>query len=236
MRRLVLMLVACAASTIGAAVLAGLLTVWVYWGYWIAPPPADPTAAAFDSLDRYSEYAWDGSIQAGPVPLTDSARWANDGLGESPWGRLPAALVRRGLRPTTADPVTPETFDAVKDLIATEGYAVGKARAHMAEGRGADGEPIVVAAVFGPELSNDHYPYYEVTAAVEPDGRLRTVRFVHYRFDVAGLEGSAPYLVAVPTAALVVCIWGCAFVANMVRVGARSRDFNDSLAADRVRD
>ena len=215
MRRLFAMLIACVATTFGAAVLAGLLTVWAYWGYWIEPPAADRTAAAVVSVDRYSDYSWDGTAESGPAALGESARWEDNGLGESPWGRLPAALRRRGLQPAAADPVPPATLDAVKYLLDREGHPVGQVRAHVAEGRGADGQPVVLAAVFGPELSNDHYPYYEVAAAVEPDGRLRPVRVVHYYFDVAGLEGSAPFLTAVPTAGLMVCLWGVLFLAHL---------------------
>ena len=228
MRRLVAMLVACVVTTFGAAVLAGLMTVWSYWGYWIEPPSADRTAAALASVDRYSNYTWDGTATGGRDAMAEAARWEDNGLGESPWSRLPAALGRRGLQPAAADPVPPAVLDAVKVLLAAEGHPVDEVRAHVVVGRGADGQPVVLAAVFGPELSNDHYPYYEVTAAVEPDGRLRPVRVVHYRFDVAGLEGSAPYFVAIPTAAVVACLWGCLFLGHLAWSGTRPRGVPES--------
>lgn len=225
MRRLIVMLAACVASTALAAALTAWLTTQAYWGHGLASPSADETAALVVAVDRYSDYAWDGTATSGAPALAEAAGWENGDLGESPWGRLPAALQRRGLRPAKDDPIPPATLDAIRELLAAEGYSVRKVRAHLVEGKGADGQPMVLAAVFGPELSNDHYPYYEVAAAVEPDGRPRALRVTHYRFDVAGLEGSAPFLAAVPVAAMFLFGWGCAFLGQLA--GAFNRRPHD---------
>jgi hypothetical protein len=215
MRRLLLMVVACVGSTVAATVLTALLTVRAYWGHWFGPPRADRTAAEAVSVDRYSAFRWDGTATSGPAALAEQARWKNDGLGESPTGRLPAALLRRGLSPARDDPVPSGTLDAVRDLLTAEGYPVTNVRAEVAEGWGTDGTRVVLAAVFGPEPSNDHRPYYEVAAAVETDGRLRPLRVTHYRYDVAGLEGLAHLLAAIPVAALCTLAWGCLFLGHL---------------------
>ncbi len=215
MRLMIVLLIACVATTSAATFLTALLTVRVYWGYWFEAPAADRTAAAVVSVDRFSSFAWDNAATSGPAALTEEAKWENDGLGESPTGRLAAALVRRGLSPTTCDAVRPETLNAVRELLTAEGWILGKTRADVAEGRGADGRPVVLAAVFGPELSNDHRPYYEVAAAIGDEGRLRPLRVAHYRYDVAGLEGLAHLLVAVPVAAVCMLGWGCVFLVHL---------------------
>src|SRR3954466_6431568 len=113
MRRLCLGIFACVVSTAAVAGLAALLTVRVYWGHWFGPPRADRTAATIVSVDRYSAFAWDGSATSGSADMTDQARWENDDVGESPIGRLPAALLRRGLSPDSDEVVPSARLKAV---------------------------------------------------------------------------------------------------------------------------
>jgi hypothetical protein len=212
MRRLLLMIAACILSTVAVGFVVAIVTVRLYWGHWFAPPDADRTAATAVSIERFSSFAWDGTATSGRDALADAARWENNGLGESPTGRLPAALLRGGLRPAADDAVPPETLTAIRDLLIAEGHSVEEMRADVAEGKGTDGRLVVLAAVFGPEVSNDHRPYYEVAAVVGDDGRLQPIRVIHYQYDVAGLEGSAHLMTAIPAAIVCLFVWGAIFL------------------------
>jgi hypothetical protein len=55
---------------------------------------------------------------------------------------------------------------------------------------------MVVAALWGGEVSNDHHPYYEVAFTSLPTGALHLLGMRQYWFDVAGLEGIAHWLAA----------------------------------------
>lgn len=95
----------------------------MYWGHWFAPPALDDTVAALTSIQRFSEFSASEPIlgESGPTALMSEVTNANDGLGESPAGRLPAALVRRNLIPTSSEPVDPWLRHTVIRTLATGG-------------------------------------------------------------------------------------------------------------------
>lgn len=60
---------------------------------------------------------------------------------------------------------------------------------HVVAGHDAQGNQILVAALWGGEVSNDHRPYYEAAFTQSLTGELHLVRVRHYWWDFAGLEG-----------------------------------------------
>lgn len=57
-------------------------------------------------------------------------------------------------------------------------------------GRSRSGKPLVLAAVYGGEVSNDHHAYYEAIFERRASGELSLVRHQLYFFDIAGIEGA----------------------------------------------
>jgi hypothetical protein len=136
--------------------------------------------------------------------------------GESPHGRLPAALVARALLPTSESPVD---ASVLKSLIAAlsegdllrrgdpgYGYATDL-HGHIAIGKDRGGRTLCVAALSGGEVSNDHYPYYELVGAPEAGGRVALNRVRFYWYDVAGMEGIAHWFAGVVVAGIATATW-----------------------------
>jgi hypothetical protein len=179
------------------ALLAAALTGRAYWGHWFSPPSSDSTVRVLSQLDTFSS-VWSASSASGPEALLAAGRDANHTAGESPYARLPAALIAAGLRPTSSAPVPahllPGVIAALREAGELREGAAGYPNAadlhgHLAVGRSPGGEAVVVAALGGREASKDHYPYYEAVLSEGPNGSLAPRHLRFYWYDVAGLEG-----------------------------------------------
>jgi hypothetical protein len=185
----------------GAA--GGMITSRLYWGYWLTPPDSGRTISELTSVERFSAFVWDGSDTSGKDVLLDAAKAENWISGETPMGRVAAALVRRDLVPVTSEPVPPNLLAAVRRDVEERGWFpdahppyiyARQTVGYLAMGRDASGQPMLIAALHGGQASNDHYPYYEMSYAVLPNGELQRRTGRMYWNDYAGLEGIAHWL------------------------------------------
>ena len=192
-----------AAIIVGCASAAALITSRLYWGYWIAPPSAN-VVASLASIERFTTF-WcctPNDSRSGHQALHNAAQTAFHGAGDWPIANLPAALVRRDLEPDHEEAVPPAMMTTIREALDSRGVLLaGQAGythakelwGHVAIGRNADGGQMVVAALWGGEVSNDHHPYYEVAFASLPTGALQPLGMRQYWFDFAGLEGIAQW-------------------------------------------
>jgi hypothetical protein len=181
----------CAVSLIGAQV-----TSRVYWGHLGNPPSSEATVAPLASADRY-EFTWSPAGSRDAVNLFNMAAQENWTPGDTPIGRLPAAVLRHGLRPE-AGRLEGEPLSAAIAVLeslgllraGTAGYGHAKdLRGLLVSGTSRSGERLLAVGLTGGELSNDHYPYYEALFRVGAEGSLRPISWMHYRYDAAGVEG-----------------------------------------------
>jgi hypothetical protein len=181
--------------------IAALLTSRLYWGYWLRLPPADWEVASLASVERFSNFSYDGR-DSGRDALMVAARTPWRGSGNPPVHNLPAALLARGLSPSSGDPVPPDLLLEAGEALDRAGVLAAGAPAYrhakllngmIATGRDRAGASLVIAALFSGEVSNDHYAYYE--AVFSPGSRrLELLGVRRYWYDVAGLEGGANLL------------------------------------------
>jgi hypothetical protein len=191
---------------VGCAGAPALITSKLYWGYWIAPPSAN-VVASLASLERFTTFhcCTPNDSRSGHRALHDSAQTEFHGAGDWPVANLPATLVQRNLEPDSEDAVPAAMMTRIRETLESRGmlragqpgYTHAKELwGHIAIGRDARGAQIVVAALWGGEVSNDHHPYYEVAFRSAPTGALQLFEHHQYWFDVAGLEGIAQWLAA----------------------------------------
>ena len=132
--------------------------------------------------------------------------------------RLLFDLEKRGLlpsHPSTDLSGLPDIFSLVRDtgILATpsEGYNDSDIlRGIVIDAMGKSGQRLVFLGLTGMQLSNDHYPYYELvfsgTAGSETLSYIHGQRFF---YDVAGIEGAEWYVIW-PVLALIGIIGGFA--------------------------
>jgi hypothetical protein len=189
----------------GVFLLSTCLTSRLYWGYWFTPPSSNGTVRHLAELTSFTSF-WQHTSQSGRSALSSGASEVNHASGDAPGGRLPAALIARGLLPSSERPVDASILRAITTALAERkllrhgdpGYPdAAKLLGQVAVGKDRNGNELYVAALIGGEASNDHHPYYELVA--EPargDGlKIRQLRF--YWWDLAGLEGMAHWIAGI---------------------------------------
>jgi hypothetical protein len=198
-------------TMIGNAFLASIVISKAYWGYWFKPPAflsevneiSKVQAIVFLKTERGTEKPVIVNDDQHPlsIHLAGAKQFSEDALS----GRVLLELDRRNLIP----PDHPSTLAGLPELYATiqrsgmlerssDGYdssaqlsgtvldAIGKA----------PGERLVFLCVQGGQLSNDHYPYYELLFRGKPDSaQLTLVRGQRYYYDAAGMEGFEWYVI-----------------------------------------
>jgi len=191
--------IAYTASWIVVPLLAGALGSRLYWGHWGRPPQPDRTLESVSAVQRLS-LVWDDQSRSVASTLEEIAHGVNWTPGEFPLERVPAELVRRGLRPASDEAASAALLGEVRTAFAARGlleagdpgYArATRLRGYVAEAVGAQGQGLLVVALVGGEASNDHYPYYEARLRRTPEG-LVIESFRRYWYDVAGIEGASP--------------------------------------------
>ena len=185
---------------------ACLLVPKAYRGYWFKLPSADWSLSSIDSVERFTTFNAD-SVQSGQLALKHSVNAKNDfhRNDDRPIHNLPVAIVERGLTPTSSEPVLATTLEAIhknlelQDVLVEgeSGYPNAKIlQGHVVTGQGEQGDSVIVAALWGDQASNDHYPYYEALFETLPNGELQLLDARQYWFDIAGLEDGAVYILA----------------------------------------
>src|SRR6478609_1795817 len=92
------------AAALGVFLLSTCITSRIYWGYWFTPPASDTTAGYLSEVTSFTSF-WRSAPLSGRPALSLAASQVTYVSGDSPGGRLPAALVKRGLFPASAQPV-----------------------------------------------------------------------------------------------------------------------------------
>jgi hypothetical protein len=195
--------------------LSTCMTSRLYWGYWVTAPASERTASHLSELTSFTSF-WYSGPESGRAALARSASRANYISGEAPDGRLPVALIERGLLPTSEQAVDASVLRAFKTALAERGLlrqgnpGYGQAtdlQGHIAAGKDHNGRDIYVAALVGGEVSNDHLPYYEMVAAPVGSDRVTITRFRFYWWDRAGLEGFAHWFGGIAGVTVVIVVW-----------------------------
>jgi hypothetical protein len=194
----------------------GVAVSRLYWGYWLLPPSSHEIIEDVATVDRFSKVSWDGVYASGRLVLLEAAATANTISGEEPFGRLPRALAQRSLFPITEEPVDPSLLPAVVSALAASGNLVPaspeypnttRLSGNLAVAFTRAGNPCVLAALSGGEVSNDHRPFYEAAFALDATNRLIPQRLHFYYYDVAGLEGIAHWLAGGFTILVALVLW-----------------------------
>jgi hypothetical protein len=177
----------------------------LYWGYWFGLPSASWMLSSIASVERFTTFdCCDAGVgSSGRQAVRMGAELELYGSGHWPRHNLPAALVKQRLQPTTANEVPAPVLASVRRSLESNGalieggpgYPFAKTLwGHVAVGQRTHGGSVVIAALWGGEVSNDHRPYYEALLATLPTGELQLLEVRQYWFDVAGLEGLAHVL------------------------------------------
>ena len=189
------------------AVIAGTGFSRYYWGYWLSPPAVGPTVRDLASLNGFAsldpersapDLGWKISMLS-LADIRQGAEWYRESPIDAFWFRLHAAVDDEDLQ-VTSPLVTPELLLAriEKEVGASTllldgepGYPFAKRlNGFAAFGPSRSGETLVVLALKGSEVSNDHYPVFDfVYACGVTEERCRLVRQNLYFEDVAGIEG-----------------------------------------------
>lgn len=195
------------ATAFGVFLLSTCITSRLYWGYWLTPPASDATARHLSEVTSFTSF-WQSGILSGRPALSRAASQVNYVSGEAPGGRLPAALVKRGLLPASERPVDASVLRSFTAALAEAGLLrhgdpgyehAAELQGHVAVGKGQDGRVLYVAALVGGEVSNDHRPYYEVVAEPTGTDRVTIRRYSFYWWDLAGAEGLAHWFGGIAT-------------------------------------
>lgn len=196
----------CIDTLLGTVGLTGLIAVGFsksYWGYWFQRPDVLSETYSLESVEQVipieksdttstqfrvdTHYSKDAAYAATDYSFLDERHWVT--------------LVDAG--------VLPETFAFDQDLglfeefhqqLSATGLLVSPEPGYetLAEemqgvitvGTTDEGKQLALVSLRGGQLSNDHYPYYEMVFNLEPrTGELTFVRGQRFFFDIAGIEG-----------------------------------------------
>lgn len=198
--RPVFVLVSVIAATLPLAAVAAAVLSFHYWGYAFARPEPDGVRE-FAAVTGLSGVTCD--LEPRPrctLSAAEPVREIVSSCQEDPYyclrDRFVFALTRSGLPPDDNYPAPAgitapiERFLAVADLLAEHepGYDDRTLAGLVVTGQSVSGQPLVALALSGRQVSNDHYPYYEVLLRLEKDG-YRPLSQRRFFYDVAGMEG-----------------------------------------------
>ena len=182
-----------------------------YWGYWMGRPPIlgeiHDVASVTAVLPVRTETSEDGGRRIVPDPgyrMAERLAFARRDPYYLLEERVLQALEEKKLLPA-ASGTDLRNLPSLFPLIRKSGLMVepeqGYTRSDLLNGVVVDavgraGERLVFVAVTGRELSNDHYPYYEMLFRGRQDSTdLSYVRGQRFLYDVAGQEGVEWYAV-----------------------------------------
>ena len=194
-------------SILGTTSLMALVAAGVsksYWGYWFRRPNVLPEAKSLVSVDQVvavttgepasTKFQIDDSYAKDDAYLPDDYYF----LDERHW----VTLVENGVLPAdfSFEQELGLLTNFYQQLSATELLATPtpgyEDNAQYLEGvvtigTTANGEQLALASLKGGQMSNDHYPYYEMVFHIDPATQALTfVRGQRFFYDLAGLEGA----------------------------------------------
>ena len=216
-----------------------------YWGYFLFRPSL---LAEFSNIAQVSALvpvetpdattAAPTLVYCGDSTLAQDLAYAEDSPYDYPAGRLLLALRKRHLLPTgfsaslsNLPPLLPLAQASGIMTPSESGYESEKSlRGIAVDAVDSAGARLVFLGFHGGQVSNDHYPYYEMLFTAPPGSfDLKFVRGQRFFFDIAGIEGSEWYvmglgfsLMALPLA-LVVLVSAMAVGRSLVRFRQRKR-------------
>jgi len=183
----------------------------VYWGYFFARPPLLPAAREIVQVKsvvqfrtKIDESGNRGFVAAVDPSLSDCLTAGRKYGDESLEERILLDLERRSLLPPAFSP----TLDGLPDLSAlieasgklaksSKGYDSSAQLWGIAvDATDMAGQRLLLLGLRGGQLSNDHYPYYEMMFR-EPKGaaQMSLVRGQRFFYDAAGMEGFEWYVI-----------------------------------------
>lgn len=194
---------ACVAVFVAVSVLAGTGLSKYVWGYWFSPPEVAPELGELEQLGFFvqlqprnsaPELRWgtsalaarelaDGAAEHAKSPVNSFDMRLHGAVHErglrSPLGMLDAGALESIERAVGSSPLLVHGEPGYSRALWLEGYAAG--------GRTRSGDVLVVLALHGPEVANDHHALYDF--AFRCNGSCALLRQQRYFEDVAGIEG-----------------------------------------------
>jgi hypothetical protein len=178
------------------------------WGYWIWRPAPDRRVLRASAVITVTPVVVQkdgaGIPQLVPNGTYNGPGWYIPTQPEVDYylldRRVLLSLERSGLLTGPAPALAAERFDELMPLVLTSGqlgpqfagydqFAPGMARGMVYELRGRSGERLLLLALQGGEVSNDHRAFYEFLFEAG-GGPLRLLSTRRFYFDVAGFEGA----------------------------------------------
>ena len=187
-----------------------------YWGYALRRPPATRVTDGIAEVHGLTFLRATPSIQGFEVaPTTDWSISRELAYCEKDEyycldGRLVREFDRRGLLsphpPTVPSPLLSTALEGLNDssmlVPGDPGYDHAlDLRGVVISGSDATGRTVVIAALSGGQVSNDHYPHYEFSVAM--DGPPVITASHRFFYDVAGIEGVEGWPIYVGVSAIV---------------------------------
>ena len=180
-----------------------------YWGYYFFRPPL---LAEFSNIAQVSALvlvetpdatnAMPALVRRGDSSLAKDLAYAADNSYDDPAGRLLLALEQRHLLPaefstslSDLPPLLPLAQASGLMASSETGYESEKfLRGMVVDAVDPAGARLVFLGFHGGQVSNDHYPYYEMLfSALAGSSDLKFVRGQRFFFDIAGIEGAEWY-------------------------------------------
>ena len=174
-----------------------------YWGYFVARPSTAEAVGGIATIEGISVVGCD--LSPGP-PRCElwprrSVAEAVDYCRSDPYecldGRIAVGLEDAGLLPGRAHPIDVAALRRVEAVLADARFLASSEPGYdgnkrlggiVASGRSATGQPLLAVGLEGGQVSDDHYPYYELRVSTE-GSMPRVVRRSVFFHDVAGIEG-----------------------------------------------
>jgi hypothetical protein len=229
------------------AFLAAVSFSKAYWGYFFFRPSL---LAEFNSLAQVSALvpvetpdattAPPTLVPCGDSTLAQNLAYAEDSPYDYPAGRLLLALRKRHLLPavfssslSNLPPLLPLAQASGLMAASDPGYESERfLRGMVVDALDPAGARIVLLGLHGGQLSNDHYPYYEMLfTAPAGSSNLKFVRGQRFFFDIAGIEGAEWYVMGVGFSLLGIPMAFAALIATMA-IGRGIARFRQSKRAD----
>ena len=173
-----------------------------YWGYYFVPPKtffSKKDSASIESIAKFL-YKYDkGELEVENIFNSDLLN-AHENYSRAPWdfpsSRLYAAIVENKKIPKIINPLSEHEISTLIDeilrlnIFVKDNYGNSEwFSGSVAKGRDSDGNFVVFAALMGNEVSNDHYPLYDLIFSASGSNKYQLTALNIYFEDVAGLEG-----------------------------------------------
>lgn len=194
-----------------------------YWGYFFFRPALlkefrqiAQVSALVPVETSDATHAPPSLVHGGDSSLAEDLAYAEDNSYDDPAGRLLLALERQHLLPaefstslSDLPPLLPLAQASGLMASSETGYESERSlRGIVVDAVDPAGTRLVFLGFHGGQVSNDHYPYYEMLfTAPAGSSDLKFVRGQRFFFDIAGIEGAEWYvmglvfsLMAVPLA------------------------------------